>query len=93
MTRMTKAFIMGKRDAVMAEIILVSSRTRPKSLATRNALISRTSQSGMLKGPKSRMDMKTMATSNQFHPLRTNRSSQFAKRLMASSTAKMAEKA
>jgi hypothetical protein len=88
MPRMTKAFIMGNSDAVMAEIILVSSFTRPKSRTTLNARISRTSQSGMLKGPKSSSDMVTMKRSNQFHPLRMNLYIQLANILTASSIAK-----
>ena len=48
---MTKAFIMGKRDVVMAVIILASSPTRPKSRTTRRARITRTSESGMSNGP------------------------------------------
>ncbi len=66
MNRMTKAFIIGNSDAVMAEIIFVSSCTRPNSRTTLNARINRTSQNGLLKGPKSNNDMSTMKRSNQF---------------------------
>ena len=90
--RMTKAFIIGNSDAVMAEIILVSSFTLPKSRTTLNARISRTSHSGLLKGPKSNSDMSTMKRSSQFHPLRKNLYIQLANMLTASSNAKTALK-
>ncbi len=51
MMRMMNAFIIGKRDAVMAENILVSSFTRPKSLTIRRARSSRISQFGKLNSP------------------------------------------
>jgi hypothetical protein len=51
MMRITKAFIIGKREAVIAENILVSSCTRPKSRTIRKARISRTNQFGISKGP------------------------------------------
>ena len=87
--RITNAFIIGNSDAVMAEIILVSSFTRPNSRTTRKARINRTSQSGLLNGPKSNRDMRTIKRSNQFHPFRTNLYIQLANMLMQSSIAKI----
>lgn len=86
--RMTNAFIIGNNDEVMAEIIFVSSCTFPNSRTTLNARISRTSQSGLSKGPKSNSDMVTMNRSNQFHPLRMNSYIQLANILIPSSMAK-----
>ncbi len=43
MTRMAKAFIMGKMDADTAVIVFLSSETRPKSRTTRHARMRRTS--------------------------------------------------
>ncbi len=69
MTRMMKAFIMGKSDVVMAVIIFVSSGTRPKSRTILKARISRTSHSGMSSGPpRSTRDIATMTKSRIFHP-------------------------
>ncbi len=85
--RITKAFIIGNSDAVMAEIIFFSSCTRPNSRTTLTARIIRTSQSGMLKGPKSSRDMITMKRSNQFHPFRMNLCIQLANMLKPSSKA------
>ena len=90
--RITKAFIIGNNDEVMAEIIFVSSCTLPKSRTTLKARISRTSQSGLSKGPKSNSDMVTMKRSSQFHPLRMNSYIQLANILIPSSMAKTAVK-
>ena len=43
MTRMAKAFIMGKMDADTAVMVFLSSETRPKSRTTRHARMRRTS--------------------------------------------------
>jgi hypothetical protein len=93
MMRMTNAFIMGKSEAVIAENIFVSSCTRPNSLTIRKALINRTSQSGILKGPKSKKDMSTTNKSSQLHPLLANFKNQFENMLMASSRANISVKA
>ena len=90
--RITKAFIIGNSDAVMAEIIFVSSFTLPNSRTTLNARISRTNQSGLSNGPKSNSDMSTMKRSSQFQPFRINRYIQFANILIPSSMAKMTVK-
>jgi hypothetical protein len=84
---MTNAFIMGNSEAVIAENIFVSSCTRPKSLTILKALINRTNQSGILKGPRSKNDITTTNKSSQFHPLRVNFDNQFENMLMPSSTA------
>ena len=68
MTRMMKAFIMGKSDDVMAVIIFVSSGTRPNSRTILKARINRTSHSGMSSGPRSTSDIATMTRSRIFHP-------------------------
>ena len=93
MIRITKAFIIGKREAVMAENIFVSSCTRPKSRTIRKARISRTNQSGMSNGPKSTNDMTTTNRSSQFHPLRTNVRGKLANIFMLSSVANIPVKA
>jgi hypothetical protein len=89
MARMTKACIIGSRDAVIAEIIFVSCFTRPNSRTTLNARINRISQSGISDGPKSTRDMMTMTRSSQFHQLRMNLRIQFANMLNPSSMVKM----
>ena len=93
MIMMTKAFIIGTREAVMAENILVSSCTRPKSRTILKARSSRTNQSGMSKGPKSTKDMTTTKRSSQIQPLRMNLRGQLAKTLIPSSTANIPVKA
>ncbi len=93
MISMTNAFIMGNSEAVIAENIFVSSCTRPKSLTILKALIKRTNQSGILKGPKSTNDMTTTNRSSQLHPLRANFKNQFEKTLIPSSRANINVKA
>ncbi len=92
MIKITKAFIIGKREAVMAENIFVSSCTRPKSRTILKARISRTNQSGKSNGPKSTNDIMTTDRSNQFQPLRANLCGRFANMFTESSNANMAVK-
>ena len=92
MIKITKAFIIGKREAVMAENIFVSSCTRPKSRTILKARISRTNQSGISNGPKSTNDITTTKRSSQFQPLRTNLCGKFANIFTLSSTANIAVK-
>jgi hypothetical protein len=89
MIKITKAFIIGKRDAVMAENIFVSSCTLPKRRTTLNARINLTNQSGISNGPKSTNDITTMNKSSQFQPLRMNLNGQFANMFTQSSIAKI----
>ena len=93
MINITNAFIIGKRDAVMAENIFVSSCTRPKSRTILKARISRTIQFGISKGPKSTNDITTTNRSSQLQPLRINLRGQFANIFTQSSNANIAVKA
>jgi hypothetical protein len=92
MKRMRKAFIMGTMEAVRAVTIFLRALRRPKRRMTRKARMRRRTVMGMSTGPRATSDMSTTRASSMLHALRRKGRSQCAKRLMASSTVKMAVK-
>ncbi len=87
MIRITKAFIIGKIDADIAENIFRNSLTLPNNLTMRKARIKRTSQSGMSSVPKSNIDKNTITKSRMLQPFLMNLWNQLANKLSKSSKA------